>query len=393
MPLIDWVLVVFRALLGATFLVAGLAKLSDPGTAARTVAGFGVPVLARPLLRGLPYLEAAVAVALAFAVTAWHAAWVVTGLLVLFIAAISVNLARGRRPDCNCFGQVRPAPISGLTVLRNVGLLAVAAALILAGPPPAWADAWNWWQALDANGRRVAIVAGLGLGVGLRFLLAGQTPVESDAHADERPILSPPTTAGANAAVVAPFDAADATPPAPRLRDLPEPGAAPRRKLTGNGLPPGTQAPNFALPDLTGLVHTLEDLRAPALPVVLVFSSPGCESCQALVPLLPALAARHRDVLTTALISRDTVERNLAKCKDPGELPVLRQRDYEVAEDFDITTSPAAIVVDASGTIASPLAMGGQAILKLITDTAAAAVAMASAAPPAPRTDAPGEAP
>ena len=62
--MIDWVLVVFRAVLGATFLVAGLAKLSDPGTAARTVAGFGVPVLARPLLWDLPWLEAAVAVAL-----------------------------------------------------------------------------------------------------------------------------------------------------------------------------------------------------------------------------------------------------------------------------------------------------------------------------------------
>ena len=74
MPLIDWALVASRAILGATCLVTGLAKLSDPGTAARTVAGFGVAVFGRPLLRGLPYLEAAVAVALAFALTAWHAA-------------------------------------------------------------------------------------------------------------------------------------------------------------------------------------------------------------------------------------------------------------------------------------------------------------------------------
>ncbi len=376
MPLIDWALVASRAVLGATFLVAGLAKLSDPGTAARTVAGFGVPVLARPLLRGLPWLEAAVAVALAFAVTAWHAAWVATGLLVLFIAAISVNLARGRRPDCNCFGQVRPAPISGLTIVRNAGLLAVAAALILAGPPPEWADAWSWWQTLDANGRRIAIVAGLGLGVGLRFLLNEPAPVETDTHADEGPALRPATAASATAGVAAPFDSAGAAPD-----NVPAPGTAPRRRLTGNGLPPGTQAPDFALPDLTGRVRKLEELRAPGLPVVLIFSSPGCESCQFLVPKLPALAALHRGVLTTALISRDTVERNLAKFKDPGELPVLRQRDYEVAEDFDITTSPAALVVGVTGTVASPLAMGGQAILQLIADTAAAPAAMASASP------------
>ena len=88
-----------------------------------------------------------------------------------------------------------------------------------------------------------------------------------------------------------------------------------------------------------------------------------------------------------------TADRNLARFKDPGELPVLRQRDYEVAEDFDITTSPAAIVVDASGTIASPLAMGGQAILQLIADTAAAPVAIASVSPLATEAAPSGEAP
>ncbi|MEQ1895781.1 MAG: MauE/DoxX family redox-associated membrane protein [Vicinamibacterales bacterium] len=382
MPLTDWALVASRGVLGATFLVAGLSKLTDPGTAARTVAGFGAPAFARPLLRGLPYLETAVAVALAFGATAWHAAWVAAGLLVLFIAAISVNLARGRRPDCNCFGQVRPAPISGLTLVRNAGLLAIAAALILTGPPPAWADAWIWWQALDANGRRLAIVGGLGLGLGLRFLLAGGATTEPDvADGDEWPLLRPRSTAPA--AVVTPTDTAES---ARAPRDAPASEAVPRRRLTGNGLLLGAHAPAFTLPDLAGRMRTLDELRAPGLPVVLVFSSPGCESCQFLVPKLPPLAAAHRDALALVLVSRDTVERNLAKFKDPGELPVLRQQEYEVAEDFDITTSPAAIVVGADGRIASPLAMGGLAILQLIADTAtgpAAAPATTPATAPA----------
>ena len=394
MPLTDWALVASRAVLGATFLVAGLAKLTDPGTAARTIAGFGAPAFTRPLLRGLPYLETAVAVALAFSATAWHAAWIAAGLLVLFIAAISVNLARGRRPDCNCFGQVRPAPISGLTIVRNAGLLALAAALILTGPPPAWADAWSWWQALDTNGRRLAIVAGVGLGIGLRFLLAGGTTEPEAADGDEWPALRPAATTPAAAAVVTPTDAAE---PSRAPRDVPASEAVPRRRLTGNGLLMGAQAPAFALPDLTGQMRTLEELRAPGLPVVLVFSSPGCESCQALVPRLPALAATHRDTLTLVLVSRDTVARNLAKFKDPGELPVLRQQQYEVAEDFDITTSPAAIVVGVDGRIASPLAMGGQVILQLITDTAtapatgSASSALASASAPSTNTGVSGE--
>ncbi|MGE0446886.1 MAG: hypothetical protein AB7P99_18625, partial [Vicinamibacterales bacterium] len=74
----------------------------------------------------------------------------------------------------------------------------------------------------------------------------------------------------------------------------------------------------------------------------------------------------------------DTVERNLAKLKEPGDLLVLRQQQYEVAEDYDITTSPAGIVVATDGTIASPLAMGGLAIMDLIRRTAEPADAPAS---------------
>jgi hypothetical protein len=32
-------------------------------------------------------------------------------LLVLFIVAIAVTLARGRKPDCHCFGQLHSKPI------------------------------------------------------------------------------------------------------------------------------------------------------------------------------------------------------------------------------------------------------------------------------------------
>ncbi len=97
MPLTDWALVASRAVLGATFLVAGLAKLTDPGTAARTVAGFGAPAFARPLLRGLPYLEATVAVTLAFAATA-HAQNVIAGRAP----------KRKRRQECDQGVGIRP---------------------------------------------------------------------------------------------------------------------------------------------------------------------------------------------------------------------------------------------------------------------------------------------
>jgi len=362
--LIDWAGVLGRGILGITFLVAGLAKLASPQTAATAVAEFGAPAFARPLLRFLPHLEVVVAASLAFAATAWFGAWTAAALLMVFIAAIQINLARGRRPDCNCFGQVRPAPISAFTVLRNVVLLAIAGWLIVSGPPGDSADLWTWLRTLTAKQQLIAaavVVTLLVVGQGVLRGYVSEPPADAARPTPPPPARPRQAAARGTAAsgVTARADAVPARTP-----------AVPARKLTGNGLSSGVVAPGFELPDLSGQTHTLASLLALGKPIVLVFSSPGCESCQALVPKLPPQVATHADRVTLVLVSRDTVERNLAKLKDPGDLLVLRQRDYEVAEDYDITTSPAGIVVSPDGMIASPLAMGGLAILDLIRRTA-----------------------
>jgi hypothetical protein len=52
--------------------------------------------------------------------------------LALFTCLVVLNLRRGRRPPCHCFGRVgEPAPIGPGTVVRNVGLMALAVAVLL----------------------------------------------------------------------------------------------------------------------------------------------------------------------------------------------------------------------------------------------------------------------
>lgn len=214
-------------------------------------------------------------------------------------------------------------------------------------------------------GGQIAVLIAAALLIALRVWLPGDPVDEADEPADD--------AAGAAPATVAPPAVTAATTPDTPRPSSPRRGPSPQAsRLSGNGLPPGTPAPAFALPDLAGTSHTLADLLAGGRPLVLVFTSPGCESCQALVPRLPALAAQHADRIRLVLVSRDTVARNLAKLPDPGALLVLRQQDYEVAEAFDITSSPAALVVSPAGVVTSPLAMGGLAVLQLITDTAQA---------------------
>src|SRR5215210_7850679 len=127
----DTTLFIARLLLALVFLVAGVAKLADRTGSRQAVVDFGLPkFLAAPLGVLLPLAELAVAVALIPASTAWWGALGALALLLLFVAGIGVNLARGRKPDCHCFGQLHSAPAGWSTLLRN-GALAAVAALIL----------------------------------------------------------------------------------------------------------------------------------------------------------------------------------------------------------------------------------------------------------------------
>src|SRR4051812_36652319 len=108
----DILLLGARLLLAAVFVVAGVAKLVDLSGSRRAIHEFGLPASwANILGLVLPLTELALAIALVPQVSAWWGALGTLILLVLFIGGISLNLARGRTPDCHCFGQLHSAPV------------------------------------------------------------------------------------------------------------------------------------------------------------------------------------------------------------------------------------------------------------------------------------------
>ena len=134
----DAILLGARLVLALVFAVAGVAKLMDLAGSRRAIVEFGVPAaLAGPLGILLPLAELAVAAALLPTTTAWWGAVGALVLLLLFGAAIGANLARGRKPDCHCFGQLHSAPAGWPTLARNA-VLAAPAALVV-------------WQGLEGN--------------------------------------------------------------------------------------------------------------------------------------------------------------------------------------------------------------------------------------------------
>ncbi len=101
-----WLTVRLQFVLAAFFVVAGIAKVVDPPGFAHEIHNYalvpGVAVNAMALV--LPWLEIVVGFALFLSVATRTAARILALLLVVFIAALSINLARGRPVDCGCFG-------------------------------------------------------------------------------------------------------------------------------------------------------------------------------------------------------------------------------------------------------------------------------------------------
>src|SRR4051812_13247776 len=170
-----WGLLLGRAVLAGVFGLAALAKLADREGSSVALREFGVPTrFVAPLAVLLPAAELAVAVTLLLTPTARGGAVGALVLLVLFITAIGANVARGRQPDCHCFGQLHSAPAGPATLVRNRLLAAVAALVVWRGPGAGAPASGRWLGNLGAIGWVVlvgAAIVALVLTAILRLLL------------------------------------------------------------------------------------------------------------------------------------------------------------------------------------------------------------------------------
>ena len=338
----DVVLFIARLLLAAVFIVAGFAKLADLPGSRQALRDFGVPaVLANPFGVLLPLAEIAVAVALIPSASAWWGALGALALLLLFVAGISYNLARGRTPDCHCFGQIHSSPAGWPTLIRNLLLAAVAGFVVGFGHTSAGTDVLSWFTSL-AVAQRIELV----VGVIVVALLALESWVLFQTMKQQGRLLLRLEVLEAR---------------------LTEAGIASAGGTTAfRGLPVGSQAPTFSLSGLHRETITLDALRAPGKPIVLVFSDPGCGPCTALLPEVGRWQRDYASKLILVLISRGTPEDNRAKTADSGITQVLLQQDREVAESYQVAGTPSAVLIRTDGTIATPLAEGADNIRGLV---------------------------
>ena len=137
-----WLTVRVQIALGVIFIVAALPKIVDPPSFAhmiynyRILPGFLINISALVM----PWVEVLAGLALILGVWVKPARWIITLLLLVFMIAITINLARGNAIDCGCFdvsaaNRTHEERIKDMWIvlIRDAGMLLMCAQL-------AWAE-------------------------------------------------------------------------------------------------------------------------------------------------------------------------------------------------------------------------------------------------------------
>ncbi len=326
------VALIARLVLAGTFVVSAAAKLRDHAGARQAVADFGMPAaLVGPTAALLAPVELTSAVLLL--TTGWGVtagAVLALGMLAAFTVGIAVNLTRGNRVECHCFGQLSTEPLSWSSVVRNVALMAVAGVVLAGGTVQGWpwqvvADAFDGLAATEAWLWSAVVVLAVALVVlGWVFLTMLRRYGQALLRVEELEAGHSGHTHG-QAQEFVPWQA---------------PGVD------------GVDASGRTVP----LASQLHDDRA----TLVVFVAPHCEACGELVDDLTQWQA-DADGPTVVVLSpgeRDAIAGKF------GDVQVLAH-DGEVTETWRVEYTPGALVVNGDGLVVSPPAYGAEDVRRL----------------------------
>lgn len=128
-----WVEIGCRLLVGGVFVVASTDKILHPAEFAKVVYNYQIlPLPASNLVAvSLPWLELFAGLALVIGVLKTESALLLSGLLLVFMAALSVNLVRGVDIECGCLTVAGGGRSIGVLTVAEDAVLLAAALLVL----------------------------------------------------------------------------------------------------------------------------------------------------------------------------------------------------------------------------------------------------------------------
>jgi methylamine dehydrogenase accessory protein MauD len=128
------------------------------------------------------------------------------------------------------------------------------------------------------------------------------------------------------------------------------------------GAKPGDPAPDFLLPDLTGALFELSDLRGHN--TVLLFWDPGCGFCRGMLDDLRTWE-RERPMSAPTLVVISAGDAGANRALGLHSL-ILLDQDGGLRRLYGIPGTPSAVRVDRENRVASEVAVGADAVLALV---------------------------
>ena len=131
-----WLSLPMRWYLSFVFISACLHKIAHPALFALDIATYDILPLSliNVVALGLPWCELTAGIMLLVGYKSRVAGLMVSGMMVVFVIALFIALARGLDMSCGCFasqGALDEDPISTRTVLRDLGWLALSVYVFL----------------------------------------------------------------------------------------------------------------------------------------------------------------------------------------------------------------------------------------------------------------------
>lgn len=165
-----------RLLLGCLFIMTGLSKLRNPASFGDDIVEYQLLSrrLSHVLAYFLPFMELVLGLCCLLGLVLPVMTVAIILLLFVFTGAVAINLSRGRRIHCHCFGG-SSTQISPLVVGRNVILLAIAGFLLMNSTAAFSLNAMlvQWQtdrQLISTLNTAAPILASVALSLGLLFL-------------------------------------------------------------------------------------------------------------------------------------------------------------------------------------------------------------------------------
>jgi thiol-disulfide isomerase/thioredoxin len=248
----------------------------------------------------------------------------------VFTVLVGRVMLAGENLDCHCFGQLSSAPVSWLTLARNIALT-LAAGIVW------WAhsrhDAPTWTDA-NANDVGITLLALGFLGLAGAVFRLWRKQLDLFDRIDELQGMIP-----AGRASKPPVESSFA-----RITE------------------------GLTLVDPAGQPVPVPSLKSPKSPAMLLFVSSGCRACNALMPDIAAWQGEFEGLMPIVVIGTGERGEISAKAKAAGIGQLYFRDEDNLTDRLKVNGNPTAVLVDHDGFIRAKPMLGGLAIRRAIEE-------------------------